>query len=59
MLLVPSVTDFCSVPTLYDMPKFFILHSKSFGMDPSGSIIIGTICASLSHILTVYNRISE
>ena len=31
MLAVPSKTDFCKVPTLYDIPNFFKLHSKFFG----------------------------
>ena len=48
MLAVPNKTDFCKVSTLYDIPNFFKLYSKSFGMDPSASIIIGTINVSLS-----------
>ena len=59
MFAVPSKTDFCKVPTLYDIPNFFKLHSKSFGMDPSTPIIIGTTNVSLSHILAIYNRSSE
>ena len=46
MLEVPSKTDLCKVPTLYDIPNFFQLHSKSFGMDPTTSITIGTINVS-------------
>ena len=42
MLVVPSKTGFCKVPTLYDIPNFFKLYSKSFVMDPSAPIIIGT-----------------
>ena len=52
MLEVPSKTDFCKVPTLYDIPNFFKLHSKSFGMDSSAPVII----VSLSHILAISNR---
>ena len=48
MLAIPSKTDFCKVPTLFDIPKFFKLHSKSFGKDPRAPIIIGTINVSLS-----------
>ena len=48
MLAVPSKTDFCKVPTLYDIPNFFKLHSKSFGVDLSTPIIIGYINVSLS-----------
>ena len=59
MLAVPSKTDFCKVSTLYDMSNFFKLHSKSFGMDPSAPIMIGTINVSLSHILAISNRSSE
>ena len=59
MLVVPNITDFCKVPTLYDIPNFFILYSKSLGMDPSASIIIDTIYVSLSYILAVSNRSSE
>ena len=59
MLAVPSKTDFCKVPTLYDIPTFFKLHSKWFGMDPSAPIIIRTINVSLSHILAIYDRSSE
>ena len=59
MLAVPRKTDSCKVPTLYDIPNFFKLHSKSFGMDPSAPIIIGTITVSLSHILATSNRSSE
>ena len=40
MLAVPSKTDFCKVPKLYDIPNFLKLHSKVFGMDP---IMVGTI----------------
>ena len=43
MLAVPSKTDFCKVPTLYDIPNLFKLHSKSFDIDPSASIIIGIL----------------
>ena len=42
-LTVPSKIDFFKVPTLYDIASFFKFHSKSFGMDPSAPIIIGTI----------------
>ena len=59
MLAVTSNTDFCKVPTLYDIPNLFKLHSKTFGMDPSAPIIIGTINVSLSHILAISNRSSE
>ena len=59
MLAVPSNTDFCKVPTLYDIPNLFKLHSKSFGMDPKAPIIIGTITVSFSHILAISNRGSE
>ena len=40
-LAVPSKTDFCKVSTLRNIPNFFKLHSKLFGMDPSAPIIIG------------------
>ena len=53
MLAVPSKTDFCKVPTLYDIPNFFQLHSKSFSMDPRAPIIIGTVNVSLSHIVAI------
>ena len=43
MLAVPSKTDFCKAPKLYDIPNFFKLHSKVFGMDPSAPIMVGTI----------------
>ena len=59
MLAVPSKTEFCKVPTLYDIPDFFKVHYKLFGMDPSAPIIIGTIHVSLPHILAISNRISE
>ena len=59
MLAVPSKTDFCKVPTLYDIPNFFKLLSKWLGMDPSAPIIIRTINVSLSHILAIYDRSSE
>ena len=59
MLAVPSNTDFCEVPTLYDIPNLFKLHSKLFGMDPSASTFTGTINVSLSHILAISNRSSE
>ena len=59
MLAVPSKTDFCKAPTLYDIPNFFKLYSKSFGMDPSAPIIIGTINVSLSHFLAISNGSSE
>ena len=59
MLAVPSKIDYCKVPTLYDIPNFFKLHSKSFGMNASAPIIISTIIVSLSHILAIVNRISE
>ena len=59
MLAVPSNTDFCKAPTLYDIPNLIKLHSKSFGMGPSAPIIIGAINASFSHILATSNRISE
>ena len=59
MLAVPSKTDFSKVSTLYDMSNSFKLHSKSFGMDPSAPIMIGTINVSLSHILAISNRSSE
>ena len=55
MLAVLSKTNFCKVPTLYDIPNFFKLRSKSFGMDPNTHIIIGTINLSLSHILAISN----
>ena len=48
MLAVPIKTVFCKVPTLYDIPNFFKLHSNSFVMDRSAPIIIDTINASLS-----------
>ena len=48
-----------AVPTLYDIPNLFKLHSKSFGMDPSAPIIIGTIKDFWSHILVISNRGSE
>ena len=53
MLTVPGKTDFCKDSTFYDIPNLFKLHSKSFVMDPSAPIIIGTINDSLSHILTI------
>ena len=56
VLAVPCKIEFCKVPTLYDIPK---LHTKSLGMDPCASIIIGTIIASLSYILAISNRISD
>ena len=59
MLAVPSNTDFCKVPTLYDISNLFKLHSKSFDMDPSTPITIGTINVSLSHILAISDRSSE
>ena len=59
MLAVPSNTDFYKVPAMYDIPNLFMLHSKSFGMDPSAPIIIGIINVSLSHILAISNRSSE
>ena len=59
MLAVPGKTDFCNVPTLYDIPNSFKLHFKSFSMDPSAPIIIGTITVSLFHILAISNRSSE
>ena len=59
LLAVPSKTDFCKVPILYDIPNFFKLHSKSFGMDPSALMIIDTINVSLSHILAISNRSPE
>ena len=59
MFAVLSNTDSCKVPTLYDIPNLFKLHSKSFGMDPSAPIIIGTIKVFLSHILVISNRSSE
>ena len=40
-------------------PVFFKLHSKSFGMDPSAPIIIGTINVSSSHIQAIPNCGSE
>ena len=40
-------------------PVFFKLHSKSFGMDPSAPIIIGTINVSSSHIQAIPNCSSE
>ena len=43
MLVVPSRTDFCKAPTLYDIASYFMLHSKSFSMHPSAPIIIGTM----------------
>ena len=57
MLAVPSKIckickiDFCKIPTLYDIPNLFKLHSKSFGMDPSAPMIIDSVNVSLSHIL--------
>ena len=48
MLAVLSETDFCKVPTLYDIPNCFKLHSRLFGMDPSVSVIIDPINISLS-----------
>ena len=59
MLAIPSKTNFCKVPTLYDLPNFFKLQSKSFGMDPSALIIIGTINVSLPHIVAISIRNSE
>ena len=59
MLAVPSNTDFCKVPTLYDIPNFFKLHSKSFSMDPSAPIIIGPINVSLFHTLPISSCSSE
>ena len=59
MLAVPSKTDFCKAPKLYDIPNFFKLHSKVFGMDPSAPTMVGTINVSLSHILTISNLSSE
>ena len=59
MLAVSSKTDFCKVSALYDMSNSFNLHYKSFGMVPSGPIMIGTINVSLSHILAISNRSSE
>ena len=59
MLAVPRKTDFCKVPTLYDIPNFFKLHSKSFDMDPSTPIINRTINVSLLHILAISDRSSE
>ena len=59
MLAVPSKTDFCKVPTKYSILNFFKLHSKSFGMDPSAAIIIGTINVSLWHILAISNHSSD
>ena len=59
MFAVLGNKDSCKVPTLYDITNLFKLHSKSFGMDPSVPIIIGTINISLSHMLAIYNRSSE
>ena len=59
MLAVPSNTDFYKIPAMYDTPKLFKLHSKSFGMDPSPPIIIGIINVSLSHILAISNHSLE
>ena len=59
MLAVPSKTNFCKFPTLYDLPNLFKLHSKSFGMDPGALIIIGTINVSLPHILAISSRIQS
>ena len=59
MLAVPSKTKFSKVPTLHDIPNFCKLHSKSFGMDLSAPIIIGTVNVSLSHILAISNSSSE
>ena len=56
---VPSKTDFCKVPTLYDIPNFSEQHSMSFGMDPSAPVVIGAINVSLSHILAISNRCAE
>ena len=55
MLTVLSKTNFCEVPALCDIPNFFKLHSKSFGMDSSAPIVIGTINVSFSHILAISN----
>ena len=59
ILAVPSKTNSCKVHTLYDMPNFCKLHSKSFGTDPSAAVIIVTINVSLSHILAISNRSLE
>ena len=59
MLAVTCKADFCEVSTLYDKSNFFKLHSKSFCMDPSAPIMIGTINVSLSYILAISNRSSE
>ena len=56
MLAVPWEIEFCKVPSLYDIPK---LHTESLGIDPCASIMIGTITASLSHILAISNRSSD
>ena len=59
ILAIPSKTVFCKVSTLYDMSNFFKLHPKSFGMDPSAPVMIGSINVSLYHILAISNRSSE
>ena len=59
MLAVPSKTDFCKISTLYDITHVFKLHSKTFGMDPRGPIIIGTINVYLPYILVISNCSSE
>ena len=59
MLAMSSKRDFCKVPTFYNIPSCFKLHSNSFDMDPSAAIIIGTINVFLSHILAIVDRRSE
>ena len=59
MLAILSKTGFCKVPTLYDIPNFFKLDSKSFVMDPIAPIIIGTISVSFSHIQAISSRSLE
>ena len=56
MLAVSNKTDFCKVPSLYDIPDFFKLHSRSFGMNPSAPIIIGAVNVCLSHIQAISDR---
>ena len=58
MLAIPSKTDFCKISGLYNIPNFFKLHSKSFGVNPSAPLIIGII-VSLSLILAISNLSSQ
>ena len=59
MLAIPSKTDFCKISGLYNIPNFFKLHSKSFGVNPSAPLIIGIINVSLSLILAISNQSSQ